>query len=95
MPKKNSPEVNLLKKITKEESIDCFINYNVEFDFHGYDGDVETVYVREHISSPNSVEFYMLENLEKRIREVNHRYQVGILYTEKSQEAEDFNELEL
>jgi|32_taG_2_1085360.scaffolds.fasta_scaffold00258_29 hypothetical protein len=93
MGKKKSKHIPLLKKITQEESTDCFIDYNVEFDFCHYDSDVQTVYVREHMASPNSVEFYMLEKLQKRIQEINPRYRVGIIYTEKTKEAEEFNEL--
>ena len=53
---------------------------NVEFDFCHYDGEVRTVYVREHVDSPNPVEFYMLETLQNRIQEINSRYRVGIIY---------------
>ena len=93
MGKRNNKHVSELEEITKEESIDCFISYNVEFDFCHYDGDVQTVYVREHINSPNPVEFYMLQNLQKRIQELNPRYRVGIIYTEKTKGAEELNEL--
>lgn len=92
MGKTKTNDIKQLVEITKEESVECFINYNVEFDFCHYDGDVRTVYVREHINSPNSVEFYMLDNLLKRIQKINPRYGVGIIFTEKSKEADDFNE---
>jgi hypothetical protein len=92
MGKRKTKDTKQLAEIAKEEAVDCFINYNVEFDFCHYDGDVQTVYVREHINSPNSVEFYMLDNLLKRIQEINPRYRVGIIFTEKSKEADEFNE---
>ena len=92
MGKRKSNHIPQLEEITKEESIECFISYNVEFDFCHYDGDVQTIYVREHINSPNPVEFYMLENLQKRIQNINPRYRVGIIYTENKREAKEFDE---
>ena len=86
--KKNNSEIQLITKIVLEESTDCFIDYNIEFDFHGFSSDVQTVYVREHRNSANPVEFYMLETLEKRIQKINPRYQVGIMFEEKVEEEE-------
>ena len=89
MLKKNKKfELKLIKKIVKEEAIDAFIDYNVEFDFLELDKEVQTIYVFENRESQNSVEFYMLENLSKRIKEINPRYQVGIMYEEKATEEE-------
>jgi hypothetical protein len=85
-------ELQQLKKIVEEFAVDAFIRYNVDFFFHGFDGDVQTVYVRETLDSPNPVEFYMLDEMLERIQKINSRYAVGILYTEKSKEAEEFNE---
>ena len=89
MLKKNKKfELKLIKKIVKEEATDAFIDYNVEFDFLELDKEVQTIYVFENRESQNSVEFYMLENLSKRIKEINPRYQVGIMYEEKATEEE-------
>jgi len=91
MAKKNKKfETEQLKKIVEEAAIDAFISYNVEFDFHGYDRDVRTVYIKEHVSSPNSVEFYMLKEMEERIKEINSRYNVGILYQEREKKEEEY-----
>ena len=89
MGKKKSKNIKKIQRIVEEEATDCFIEYNVEFDFHGYDGDVETIYVKEHLDSPNSVEFYMLETLQERVQKINPRYRVGIMYTEKIKNTED------
>ena len=89
MGKKKSKNIKILQRRVEEEATDCFIEYNVEFDFHGYDGDVETIYVKEHLHSPNSVEFHMLETLQERVQKINPRYRVGILYTEKITNTED------
>tara|TARA_R100001510_G_C7622178_1_gene182798 strand:- start:699 stop:980 length:282 start_codon:yes stop_codon:yes gene_type:complete len=92
MAKKKNKDIEILARIAREESTDCFIDYNVEFDFCHYDGDVQTLYVREHINSPNPVEFYMLERLQKRIQEINPRYRVGIMYTEKTVILDGYDE---
>ncbi len=80
MGKEKNKNIDRIVDICKEESISCYISYNVEFDFCHYDGEVRTVYVREHVDSPNPVEFYMLETLQNRIQEINSRYRVGIIY---------------
>lgn len=81
--KNKSKDLDLLIEITNEEATFCYINYDVDFKFCHYSGDVETVYVRAQSDSQNSVEFYMLETLQKRLQEINPRYRVGIIYTEK------------
>ena len=85
-------ELQQLKKIVEEFAIDAFIHYNVEFNFDGFDREVQTVYVREQISSPNSVEFYMLEEMAEKIKQINPRYRVGIIYQERKNQAEEFDE---
>ena len=92
MGKRKTKDIRQLAEISKEEAANCFIDYNVEFNFCHYDGDVQTVYVREHPNSPNPVEFFMVENLQKRIQEINPRYRVGIMYTEKIIETEEYDE---
>ena len=89
--KKNNSELQLITKIVQEESTDCFINYNTEFELHGCDRDVQTVYLKEHRDSANPVEFHMLEILEKRIQEINPRYRIGIIFEEKVEDPEDFD----
>ena len=91
MAKKNKKfEIEQLKKIVEEAAAIAFLSYNVEFQFHGYDRDVRTVYIREYDSSPNSVEFYMLEEMEEQIKEINSRYSVGILYQQKEKKEEEY-----
>lgn len=83
MPKKKNKDLDLLIEITNEEATFCYITYDVEFKFCHYSPDVQTVYVREQHDSQNSVEFYMLDTLQKRIQEINPRYRVGIIYQAK------------
>ena len=91
MVKKNKKfEIKQLKKIVNDASVEAFISYNVEFDFHGYDREVRTVYIKENVDSPNSVEFYMLEEMEEQIKKINSRYSVGILYQERENKEEEY-----
>ena len=83
MGKIKSKHIDQLEDISREEATACYINYNVEFKFCHYDGDVQTLYVREHRDSPNPVEFYMLDILQNRIQKINPRYRVGIMYEGK------------
>jgi hypothetical protein len=78
--KTKNKNIDQLEDIAREEATACYISYNVDFKFCHYDGDVQTLYVREHRDSPNSVEFYMLETLQDRIQKINPRYRVGIIY---------------
>jgi len=91
MSKKNRKfEIELIKKVVDEESINAFIDFNVEFEFRSFDKEVQTVYVYENVESPNTVEFYMLENLSKRIKEINPRYRTGIIFEEREPQEEDY-----
>ena len=63
--------------------------YDVKYKFHDYSGEVQTVYVVECEDTANPVEFYMLKNLEKRLKEVGFRYQVGIIHEELPAEDEE------
>lgn len=86
-------ELNLMQIITAEEATDCYLAYDVEFTFLHFDKEVQTLYVREDNKSANPVEFFMLNNLEERLREINPRYQVGIIFEEKEASSEEFEEI--
>tara|TARA_R110000824_G_scaffold24633_1_gene86535 strand:- start:51 stop:338 length:288 start_codon:yes stop_codon:yes gene_type:complete len=86
-------EIDLIKKTVEEESIDAFISYDVEYEFKEFDNEVKTVYVLESHDSQNPVEFYMLEVLTERIKKINPRYRIGIFFTQKDPEAEEFNKI--
>jgi hypothetical protein len=91
MRKKNKKfELELIKKIVDEESINAFVDFNVEFEFRNFDKEVQTVYIFENRQSPNTVEFYMLKDILERIKKINPRYRVGIMFEEKESQEEDF-----
>lgn len=87
-------EIELIKKIVDDEALNVFLNYNAEFEFRELDKEVKTVYVYELRESPKSVEFYMLDDMLARIKEINPRYAVGILFEEKDPTIDKFNELQ-
>tara|TARA_R100000808_G_C2111231_1_gene125234 strand:+ start:637 stop:921 length:285 start_codon:yes stop_codon:yes gene_type:complete len=93
MPSKQ--DLKRLKQIYEEESAKILLYHDVVFDYVGYDGDVETVYIREDEESPEELTFEMLSDFEKRIKkEINPRWYVGIMFTDleaAEKELEDNN----
>ena len=69
--------------LIEDEAADAFVLFNVMYTFHDYDSDVQTFYVLESRDSPNPVEHHMLEGLQEKFQEINPRYRVGIMYTER------------
>jgi len=86
-------ELNLIFSIVEEEATDCFVMYDTEYNYCHYDREIQTVYIREHLNSENSVEFHMLKNLVERVKEINPRYHVGIIYQDRTPLAEELNDI--
>jgi len=86
-------ETQLMQIMTAEEATDCYLMYDVEFTFMHFDKEVQTLYVREDNNSANPVEFFMLNSLEERLKEINSRYRVGIIFEEKPPASEEFEEI--
>ncbi len=60
-----------------------YISEDVDVEYHHYDGEVETIFLKENPKTVNRVEFYMIRDLEKRIqKEVNKRWIIGIIVEE-------------
>ena len=77
-------EVEAMKKIVAEEALDCYLDNDAEYEFHGFDKEVQTLYIWESRDTQNPVEFAMLKPLERRIAKINPRYRVGILFEDRS-----------
>ena len=60
-----------------------------EYEFHGFDNEVQTLYIWESRDTQNPVEYGMLGPLERRIAKINPRYRVGILFEDTSSLVED------
>lgn len=91
----NAKDIDKIKKIVEEEVLEIIIDYNAKFKFDHFCPQVEIVYILE-ISSHESVEYHMLENLSKRLVEINPRYKVGIIFEDLSsmQLPEDFDDIQ-
>jgi hypothetical protein len=82
-------EVELMKKIVTEEALDCYLDNDAEYEYHGFDNEVQTLYVWESRDTENPVEYAMLGPLERRVAKINPRYRVGILFEDTSSFVED------
>ena len=94
MPKKklNKDTLHAIKRMVEQEARLAEGLYNVLYEFHEYSAEVQTVYVRELLESPNSVEHHMLEDLFEKVKKLNPRYRVGILFTDVPDFDEDEEE---
>ena len=73
-------DIDKIKKIVEEEVLEVIIDYNAEFEFDHFCPKVQIVYVLELSSSHEPVEYHMLENISRRISEINPRYKIGIIF---------------
>lgn len=78
--KARKKELNEIQRIVEEEALECYLEYDAEFTFNDYSGDVQTIFVRESPDTNNPVEFHMLEKLKRRLKKINSRYMVGIIF---------------
>tara|TARA_R100000278_G_scaffold120532_1_gene103047 strand:- start:704 stop:985 length:282 start_codon:yes stop_codon:yes gene_type:complete len=81
-------EISIMKQLVEEEALDCYLEYDAEYTFHHFSGDVQTLFVYQAIDSNNPVEFHMLEKLKSRLKKMNSRYMVGIIF----QDVPDYEE---
>jgi hypothetical protein len=89
LAKKKKTRIKLFEDIVAEAALDAAVLYNVKYEFHDYSSEVQTVYVVEREDTQQSVEFFMLEELEKKLKELDPRYQVGIIYEEVPTEDQE------
>ena len=76
-------QIERAKKICKNESDKLYLEYDVDFSFDHFDGEVRTLYVRESNISNNPVIYELLEDLGKEIKtKVNKKWNIGIIYEE-------------
>lgn len=88
--KVNKNTIQIIKQMVEQEALLAEGLHAVLYEFNDYSPEVQTVYVRELSESPNPVEFYMLEDLHEKLKKLNPRYRVGILF----EDAPDFDEEE-
>jgi hypothetical protein len=73
-------QLDVIKTVVEEEALECYLEYDAEFNFYEYSKEVQTIFVLESKETNNPVEFHMLKRLEKRLRKINPRYMVGIFF---------------
>ena len=82
-------------RIVEEESLECLVEHDAVFEFKKYNSDIKTIFIRETEDSQRNVEFFMVQNLKRRLKELNSRYVVGIIYcshSRKNREQNSFTE---
>jgi len=89
MAKKKKALIRQFEEIVEEEAEMVMGLHGAEFEFHDYSGDVQTVFVIESENSICPVEFFMLESLEKRLKQLGERYQIGIIHEEVPTEEDE------
>lgn len=82
MAKKKKALIKQFEEIVEEEAAMVAALDGAEFEFHDYSPEVQTVYIIQKEQSLYPVEFSMLKNLEKKLKDLGERYQVGIIHEE-------------
>ena len=88
-------DIEKIMRIVEEESLECLVEHDAVFEFKKYNSDIKTIFIRETEDSEKNVEFFMIQNLKRRLKELNPRYVVGIIYclhNRKSREQNSFTE---
>ena len=76
-------QISRAKKICKNESDKLYLEYDVDFSFDHFDGELRILYVRESNISNNPVTYEALEDLSEEIKtKVNKKWNIGIIYEE-------------
>ena len=64
-----------------------YMTQDVDAEYHHYDPEVETIFLKENPETVVRIEFYMIKDLRDRIQtEINKRWTIGIII----EEAPDF-----
>tara|TARA_Y100000114_G_scaffold138819_1_gene142174 strand:+ start:643 stop:912 length:270 start_codon:yes stop_codon:yes gene_type:complete len=78
-----------LREIVEEEALHVYVNYDAECSYKKYNSDIKTIFVYESPTSNNKLQFYMLNELQSRLKKINERFVVGIIYTAKPDEEDE------
>ncbi|HIO04098.1 MAG TPA: hypothetical protein EYN08_00550 [Gammaproteobacteria bacterium] len=62
---------NVIKDICSDEAAEIYVETGIDFMFDHYDSDIRGVVVRELKNTSRPVTFEILENLHKRLLEIN------------------------
>jgi hypothetical protein len=68
------------KELCEKACDKIYMKYDADLSYDHYDPEVQTFYLFQADHTHNQAEFYMLEELTKKIKKINKRWQVGIKY---------------
>ncbi|HCT52265.1 MAG TPA: hypothetical protein DF712_07360 [Balneola sp.] len=68
------------KKLCEEACDEVYMKYDADLSYDHYDAEVQTFYLFQSDHTHNQAEFYMLDDLTKKIKKINKRWMVGIKY---------------
>tara|TARA_R110000824_G_scaffold27426_10_gene93233 strand:- start:28769 stop:29041 length:273 start_codon:yes stop_codon:yes gene_type:complete len=77
--------VEKLKDICADEAAELFVSTGMDYTFDHYDSEVKALVVRELSTSSQPVTYDALAPLEKKIKEINNRLLVYILYEQEEE----------
>ena len=68
------------KELCEEACDKIYMKYDADLSYDCYEPEVQTFYLFQADHTCNQAEFYMLEELEEKIKKINKRWTVGIKY---------------
>ena len=68
------------KELCEEACDKINMKYDADLSYDHYDPEVQTFYLFQADHTHNQAEFYMLDELTKKIKKINKRWMVGIKY---------------
>ena len=75
-------DIEKAKELCLQACDEIYMNYDVELAYDHYDHEVDCFYLFQSDDTNNKIEFYMLNNIEQKIKKINKRWRVGILYND-------------
>tara|TARA_R110000851_G_scaffold93055_1_gene202889 strand:+ start:618 stop:884 length:267 start_codon:yes stop_codon:yes gene_type:complete len=78
---------DIIKDICSDEAAEIYVETGIDFKFDHYDSDIKGVAVRELKNTSQPVTFEILENLHKRLLEVNKNL-VLLIFCEEEEMGE-------
>ena len=68
------------KELCEEACDEIYMKHDADLTYDHYDPEVQTFYLFQSDHTQNQAEFYMLDELAKKIKKINKRWMVGIKY---------------
>ena len=75
-------DIQKAKELCSQACDEIYMKYDADASYDHYDPEVNCFYLFQSDNTNNKVEFYMLEEVEQKIKKMNKRWRVGILYND-------------